>query len=50
MELLENYHFRRRVLIERNRPANYSRHGYVKRAGVLPEGPNALWSKALQPA
>lgn len=47
MKPLEHYHFRRRLLIERMRPANYSRHGYVKRAGVLQQGPNPVRSQTM---
>ncbi len=40
MELLEEFHFRCHLLVERRRPANYDRNGLVKRAGVLPVKPH----------
>lgn len=40
MEPLEKYHFRRRHLIERKRPANYDQFGLIKRAGILPTKQN----------
>ncbi len=37
MELLEQYHFRRRLLVEQRRPANYAPCGLIKQRGVLPD-------------
>jgi hypothetical protein len=37
MEPLEQYHFRRRLLVERKRPSNYDAHGFIKRAGTMPD-------------
>jgi glycosyltransferase involved in cell wall biosynthesis len=41
MEPLEDYFFRRHLLVERKRPPNFDSHGLVKRAGVLPDRTSA---------